>query len=249
MASTDPSTPAAPASQETSGVGVIDKSAVILNVLEQGPASLAELVRRSGIPRPTAHRLASALELHRLVARDLRGQFILGPRLAELAAAAGDDSLIECGGPIVEALHSRTSESVQLYRRQGNQRICVVTAEHRSGLSDNVPLGTTLPLTGGSAAHVLLAWESPEQIATFLPNANFDATTLEATRRRGWSQSVAEREFGVASVSAPVSGPSGRVVGALCVSGPVQRLTWQPGRLLAAHVLKSATQLTQQLQR
>lgn len=234
--------------QESSGVGVIDKSALILSVLEHGPASLAELVRRSGIPRPTAHRLASALELHRLVARDLRGQFVLGPRLSELAAAAGEDSLIERGGPIVEALHSRTNESVQLYRRQGNHRICVVTAEHRSGLSDNVPLGTSLPLTGGSAAHVLLAWETPEEIAVFLPNAHFDAATLESTRRRGWSQSVAEREFGVASVSAPVRGPSGRVVGALCISGPVQRLTWQPGRLFSAHVLKSATQLTRQLQ-
>src|SRR4051795_11547806 len=51
-------------------------------------------------PRPTAHRLAVALEHHRLVARDMQGRFILGPRLAELSAAAGEDRLLAAAGPV-----------------------------------------------------------------------------------------------------------------------------------------------------
>jgi DNA-binding IclR family transcriptional regulator len=67
---------------------------------------------------------------------------------------------------------------------------------------------------------------------------------LAAVRRRGWAQSVAEREPGVASVSAPVRSSSGRVVAAVSVSGPIERLTRQPGRMHAAAVLGAAERLT-----
>ena len=44
-----------------SGVGVLDKSVAILVALsDEGPASLAELVERTGLARPTVHRLAVA---------------------------------------------------------------------------------------------------------------------------------------------------------------------------------------------
>ena len=74
--------------KKNSGVGVLDKAVTILGTLESGPHSLAELVAATGIARPTAHRLAVALEHHRLVTRDLQGRFVLGPRSGELAAAA-----------------------------------------------------------------------------------------------------------------------------------------------------------------
>ena len=75
----------------SSGVGVLDKAALVLSALEAGPATLAGLVAGTGLARPTAHRLAVALEHHRLVARDMQGRFILGPRLAELSAARRRD--------------------------------------------------------------------------------------------------------------------------------------------------------------
>ena len=66
----------------SSGVGVLDKAASVLSALEAGPATLAQLVAATHLARPTAHRLAVALEHHRLVARDMQGRFVLGPRLA-----------------------------------------------------------------------------------------------------------------------------------------------------------------------
>jgi DNA-binding IclR family transcriptional regulator len=77
----------------------------------------------------------------------------------------------------------------------------------------------------------------------------FTATTLSAVRRRGWAQSIAEREAGVASVSAPVRGPSGRVVAAVSISGPIERFTRQPGRQHAAAVVAAAGRLTDVLAR
>ncbi len=68
----------------SSGVGVLDKAAIVLSALEAGPATLAQLVGATGLARPTAHRLAVALEHHRLVSRDMQGRFVLGPRLAEV---------------------------------------------------------------------------------------------------------------------------------------------------------------------
>ena len=132
-----------------------------------------------------------------------------------------------------------------LYRRQGDQRICVATAERLSGLRDSVPTGTVLTMQAGSAAQILLAWEDPEKIRRGLQSAKFNASVLSAVRRRGWAQSVGEREPGVASVSAPVRGPNGKVIAAVSISGPVERLSRQPGRLHSAAVVATAARLTE----
>jgi len=104
-------------------------------------------------------------------------------------------------------------------------------------------------MQAGSGAQILLAWEEPDRLHRGLQGAAFTATILSGVRRRGWSQSVSEREAGVASVSAPVRGPSGRIVAAVSVSGPVERLSRQPGRLHAAAVVSAANRLTEVLRR
>jgi DNA-binding IclR family transcriptional regulator len=233
--------------KKNSGVGVIDKSVRILATLESGPHSLSELVAATAIARPTAHRLAVALEFHRLVSRDFLGRFVLGARSAELAAAAGEDRLLAIASPALSALRDACGESSQLYRRQGDQRICVATAERLSGLRDSVPVGTVLTMQAGSAAQILLAWEDPEKLHRGVVNAKFTATSLAAVRRRGWAQSVGEREAGVASVSAPVRGPNNKVIAAVSISGPMERLGRQPGRLHAASVVATAARLTDYL--
>ena len=236
-------------SRKNSGVGVLDKAAAILNTLEAGPHSLAELVAATGIARPTAHRLAVALEFHRYVARDLSGRFVLGPRASELGAAAGEDRLLAAAAPALAALRDATGESAQLYKRQGDQRICVAVAERLSGLRDSVPVGAALTMQAGSAAQILLAWEDSEKIHRGVVNARFTAAQLAADRRRGWAQSVGEREAGVTSVSAPVRGPNGKVIAAVSISGPIERLGRQPGRVHAAAVVATAARLSEYLAR
>lgn len=235
--------------RKNSGVGVLDKAVAILSTLEAGPHSLAELVAATGIARPTAHRLAVALEFHRLVTRDLSGRFTIGVRNAELGAAAGEDRLLAAAGPALAALRDATGESAQLYKRQGDQRICVAVAERLSGLRDSVPVGSALTMSAGSAAQILLAWEDSEKIHRGLTNARFTAAALAADRRRGWAQSVGEREAGVASVSAPVRAPNGKVIAAVSISGPIERLGRQPGRIHAAAVVATAARLSEYLAR
>ena len=208
-----------------------------------------QLVSSTGLARPTAHRLAVALEYHRMVARDMQGRFILGPRLQELSSAAGEDRLLQASMPVLQALRDHTKESSQLFRRQGDYRVCVAASEREMGLRDSIPVGATLSMSAGSAAQVLLAWEEPENLPRLLKEATFTVLSLQQVRRRGWAQSVAEREPGVASVSAPVLSPSGKIIAAVSVSGPIERLTRQPGRLHAPAVMAAAERLSEVLRR
>src|SRR5581483_9934711 len=233
--------------KQRTSVGVLDKAVTVLECVATRPASLAELVSRSGLSRPTAYRIAVALEVHRLLDRDDQGRFMIGPSVGELAMAGRSDPLERAAGAVLDRLCATTHESAQLYRRHGDIRRCVAAAERLSGLRDTVPVGAELPMTAGSAAQVLLAWETPEDIDAIVGHARFSPATLTTVRRRGWAASVAERESGVASVSAPVFDADGTVVAAVSVSGPIDRLTRQPGRLHSAEVVAAGRALSRAL--
>ncbi|MGI8910909.1 MAG: IclR family transcriptional regulator [Rubrobacteraceae bacterium] len=218
-----------------SGVGVLDKAVAILTLLsEGGPASLAGVVGGTGLPRPTAYRLLSALEKHHLVAKH-DGRYALGSRLLGWGNRAGvSPDLIEAARPVLAKLRNETDESTQLYVREGEQRVCVAIAERGTGLKTTVAVGAVMPLELGSAGKVLLAFSSPD--------ASHGAK-LALVHEQGWAESVAEREAGVASVSAPVFGPDGRLKAAVSASGPISRLGDHPGEWLAEHVISAAREI------
>src|SRR5258708_5957635 len=208
------------------------------HLVAEGPRSLRSLAQGSGLPGPTGHRLVVGLESHGLVDRSADGAFRLGPRLTELALRAGPGlGLGRIASGVLARLHEQTGESVQLYLRSGDRRLCVAARDAGAGLRDSVPVGALLPLDAGSGGKVLRAWsDDAERFPAVL------AAELAAARQRGWASSVAEREPGVASVSAPVL-RDGALLGALCVSGPASRLGSSPGRRLAPLVVAAAREL------
>ena len=231
---------------QDSGIGVLDKAVGVLHAVAEEPCGLAQLCERTGLPRATAHRLAAGLEVHRLLTRDGAGRWRLGPALRELSARASDP-LLAAGAAVLPGLRETTGESVQLYRREGTTRVCVAALETAADLRDTVPLGARLPMTAGSAAKVLLAYSEPAVQQDVLAEAVFTDRALAEVRRRGWAQSVAEREPGVASVSAPVRDAAGAVIAAVSVSGPIDRLGRQPGARWADDVLAASAALTARL--
>ena len=232
--------------RQDSGIGVLDKAVGVLHTVAESPCGLAELCERTGLPRATAHRLAVGLEVHGLLHRGSDGKWRPGPTLAELAAG-GVDPLLDAAASVLPRLRDITGESVQLYRRDGTQRVCVAAAEPASGLRDTVPVGSRLPMTAGSGAKVLAAWAEPAVQRSLLGDARFNERALVDVRRRGWAQSVAERESGVASVSAPVRDAGGHVVAAVSVSGPIERIGRRPGVRWAADLLAAAEALHHRL--
>ena len=148
-----------------------------------GPLSLAGLVDATGLPRATAHRLAAALEVHGLVRRDAEGRFATGPRLTGLDLPA-------LAGPALERLRDETGESVQLYVRRGDRRVCVAALESPHGLRTIVRWGRLCPSTSGRPARC-----------------------SAATRRRGAGagpRAWRSGSVGVASVERPGARPRGR---------------------------------------
>jgi DNA-binding IclR family transcriptional regulator len=232
--------------EQHSGIGVLDKAVMVLRTVAASPCGLAELCVRTGLPRATAHRLAVGLEVHRLLRRDADGRWSPGPALRELGEGALDP-LLDAAAMVLPRLREVTGESVQLYRREGLVRVCVAAAEPPSGLRDTVPVGARLPMTAGSGAKVLAAWADPAIQRAVLGDAVFGERTLLEVRRRGWAQSVAERESGVASVSAPVRDAAGAVVAAVSVSGPIERIGRRPGIRWAADLLAAAEALHNRL--
>jgi DNA-binding IclR family transcriptional regulator len=210
-----------------SGVGVLDKAVVVLLALEEAPRTLGELTTATELPRATAHRLAVALEAHGLVRRDDEGRFALGVQLVALGRAAAEGlPLGVAAQPALRVLRDGTGESVQLYVREGERRVCVAALESPHGLRTIVPMGASLPLDVGSAGRLLSdgAIDAPGD---------------------GWVQSVGEREAGVASVSAAVRDHEGRAVAAVSVSGPVERTTRKPGARYGKAVVAAARQIEQ----
>jgi DNA-binding IclR family transcriptional regulator len=218
----------------------------LLHTIAESPCTLAELCERTELPRATAYRLAAALEVHRLLARDDEGRWCLGPAVTELAAQVSDP-LLAAGAAVLPQLRETTGESVQLYRREGTSRVCVAALEPAAGLRDTVPVGARLPMTAGSGAKVLLAYSDVATQRAVLPSAKFTERVLAEVRRRGWAQSVAEREPGVASVSAPVRDHRGVVIAAISVSGPVDRIGRRPGARWAADLLSASEAMSRRL--
>ena len=126
------------AGQPSSGIGVVDKSVAILAAVAVEPRTLADLVAATTLPRATAHRLAVALEVHRLIARDVEGRFVLGPRVGEFAAAL-PDALVAAAAPVLVWVRDECGESAQLYRRDGAERVCIAAAERTTGPAHHRP--------------------------------------------------------------------------------------------------------------
>ena len=210
-----------------SGVGVLDKSFSLLSSVASGPRSLTQLVEDSGLSRATAHRLAVALEDHGMLRRGPDGRFALGLHLIALGRAATDQfPIADAARPALGELRDQTGESVQLYVRDGDARVCVAAMESPHGLRTIVPVGAELPLDRGSAGRVLRG----------------------EVGNHGWVQTVEEREPGVASVSAPVRNGDD-VVAAISVSGPIDRLGRAPGRRSGPAVTAAARAVEAELGR
>jgi DNA-binding IclR family transcriptional regulator len=229
-----------------SGVGVLDKAMDVLAALERSPLTLAELTAETGLSRATAHRLAVALTAHGMVRRDRHGRYGLGLRLARLGWASAESFPWWDGAwPALVRLRDETGESVQLFVREGDHRLCVESLESPHNLRWIVPVGAVLPLDRGSAGRVLSGL-SPRAPPTPPPTSSSStpyATESAPNRRHTWVESVEEREKGVASVSAPVLDEDNRVLAALSISGPLDRLGPSPGARFGDAVVAAAREV------
>ena len=205
-----------------SGIGVLDKVVSILRIAGEGPVSFRDLCERTGISRATAHRLAQGMEVVGLLRRGDDGAYTPGLALIGLGRAALEAfPLTTVAAPVLRRLRDDTGESAQLFVVEEEDRLCVAAVDSGHELRTIVAVGARLPMDVGSAGRALRGEVGP----------------------RGWVESVGERAPGVASVSAPVHSADGRILAAVSVSGPIERVSRAPGRRFGASVARAAVEV------
>jgi DNA-binding IclR family transcriptional regulator len=231
--------------------GTIDRLAAVLDAVEAGAHRFTEIMRATGLPRGTTHRLIRALEERAFLAHFPGFGYRLGPRLLRLAnEAMREVPLREIAHPVLERLARSTGESAQLYVRLGDARVCIDAVESSQELRTIVPVGASLPLYAGSAAKVFLAFAPDrERHANKARDRRRFVRDVELVATRGWASSADERQPGVASVSAPVLGPYEIVLAAVSVSGPAARLGRSAAPRYAPAVVEAAREIERALGR
>ncbi|MBL1100445.1 helix-turn-helix domain-containing protein [Streptomyces sp. 205] len=223
---------------------------MLLSVVERDPATLAELVACTGLSRPTVYRLALALERLELFARDVRGKFVLGPRLATLSVETHRDRMVRIAGPVLTELSDSTGLDARLFRRRGDIQVCVAVADRGDTRDHLIPVGTARPAKAGPIAQVLLAWEDPDELYEGLRGARFSAVHLARVRSRGWAHGPNVFVPSAVSLAVPVwSGEGGQVLAAVVVSGRPSQVPSRPGRLLTGALVDTAARISDGLLR
>ncbi len=235
--------------------GTLARAVTILEAVDRGARTYTDVVRATGFARTTTHRLIKhLLELELLSYRGGFG-FELGPRFVRLGVGATRrPSLMELARPSIERLATLTGESAQLYVISGRHRLCVDSVESGEELRTIVPVGSTLPITAGSAGKAFMAWlpepdrgalaRKAKRLTEQTPVGDALERELVSIRRRGWSSSSGERTAGVGSVSAPIL-DGDQVAAVVSISGPTSRL----GRVSAKRHVRAVVAAAHEIER
>jgi DNA-binding IclR family transcriptional regulator len=227
-------------------IQVLERAFDLLTALaEDGPMTLTELVRATGLPKGTVYRLLASLTYRHMLIKDPTDSvYMLGPGFLRLMQGSVETvgSMTRAAREALEALRDATGETVILHVRMAMARVCVEELPSREPIRYTAQVGAVAPLHVGSASRVLLAFapeEERERVLeglTLFPLTPLTVTELAElrerialTRERGWAQSAGERVIGASAISVPVHGPQGTLF-SLSVLGPADR--WAPERQL-----------------
>lgn len=197
--------------------------------------ALAELVRRTGMHKATAHRLAGQLVELRLLDR-VEGGYRLSGGLFELGMMASlERSLLEMAMPFLQDLYERTHETVHLGVRDGHDVLYVAKIGGHRAMSAPSRTGGRLPMYCTAIGKAMLAFSPPELQAAVLSGPlprrtahtiaapGMLRTQLERIPERGVSFEREESTLGIVCVAAPVLDEDNLAVAAISVAGPTMR--------------------------
>lgn len=232
----------------------------VLLSLQDGPQSLAAISERTGVAKPTVHRLLATLGHEQLVIRNpVTSDYLLGPGCLGIASAVlrGSGGLGLVARSTLERVVDETQETVALHISIGLQRVCIQQIPSPQPVRYESTMGVPKPIYTGSMGKILLAFMKDDDRAELLSqlslrpvtrNTRTDKTVLETelrqVQRQGWSTSRGEQAEGVAAISAPVLDMHGHVLASLSVIGPAARLTDATMTRFRPMVVKAAEEIS-----
>jgi DNA-binding IclR family transcriptional regulator len=219
----------------------LDKALSVLEILAniEGDIDLAGLASRAGLPKSTLVRLLGTLRQHDLVNQDPRTRrYRLGWALIHLGKAAERQSnLAQVIMPFVEKLANETGETASMATLRGHRAVYVAQILSKNIIRGVPPIGSDLPLHCTAVGKVLLSSFSddavdrliseyglPRMTDNTIVNAAHLRRELALIRKEGTAVDNEEAEPGGRCIAAPIRDGNGRVIAALSITGPTNRL-------------------------
>jgi DNA-binding IclR family transcriptional regulator len=228
--------------EQLAGLGVTGKAFSVLEVVSLNPEAtrMAEIIRATGMTKPTAHRVVNMLlEMGFLERDDLGGGFIEGAGLVDLAhrtlAAAAPRSLRHS---ILQGVSEQVGETVNYGVLSGSEVIYLDRVEAKWPLGLRFDAGSRVPAHCTAIGKLLLSRMPDTDLRALvesMPRPAYTANTitsvepllsaLASIRRDGIGTDDEEFMHGVVCVSVPVIDEDGRCFGGIAISAPEARMT------------------------
>ena len=217
---------------------------------------ITEFARHLNIDKSSASRLLQTLASYGYVEQDPETRrYILGSRVVTLShSVLNRMPLRDFAHPILRQLTHATGECSHLAVLSQGRSFYIDQVESPSILRVETEIGTMAPLHCTALGKVLLAFDrtaSPGELDRFTPRTITEGAQLELhmdqVRRQGYAVDDEEYTPGVRCIAAPVYGFSGRLAGAIGISGPTGRVTYDNLSELASQVISMAGELSHRL--
>jgi len=230
-------------------IQVIERMMKLLEVLalHPEPLGLKQIAQYTGLHPSTAHRILSSMSADRLVDRVEPGSYRLGMRLLELGNLVKSRiSVRELALPLMRELHAGTGETANLSVRHDDEIVYVErTSSGRSAMRVVHVIGARAPLHATAAGKLFLLEEGFSRLRDYAKRTGLAPMTrntlssiallerdLERVQRQGWATDAEEAEIGVRCVAAGIRDDAGRLIAALSLSSPADRMKTQWGPLV-----------------
>ncbi|QTH41231.1 IclR family transcriptional regulator [Cohnella sp. LGH] len=237
--------------EEKKTVRAVERALDVLLCFASGHEwGLTEIANKVGLHKSTIHRLLATLEDKGFVTRDPSTEkYRLGLSILELSAhlSRSDDPSVMLL-PEMERLRDQLNETISLYVRDRTERVRIQAVQSTQAIRRVATVGARLPLSVGASSKVLLAFADPGVRDAVLSDPAWPAQLeresiakqLDDIAAAGYATSFEEREPGAAAAAAPIFSRSGKLVAALSVSGPSNRLTPDRMREFAPAIIEAA---------
>lgn len=259
-----PTAVATPVSAQVAGTASFSKFMHVLQLVADAeePVNVAALMRASGYPRPTVHRIVAALIAERLLVENERsGMLALGPRLIQLASRSwGRSELRLAAVDELKRLRDLTGETVHLAVPNGASMVYIEKLESPSAVRMTSRIGTSVSLHATAVGKAYLAALDEAALAPLLQglplprytaNTATDVAALRAqitlTRTRGWSVDNEENEAGIFCFGAVIRGGTGAPVAAISVSTLVFRQKDDPEHAYVMPLLEACRAISERI--
>ncbi len=243
----------------------IERSSAVLRLLATGPGRLRvkEIADALGLPKSTAQSILRTLVAIGFAEQDPRtARYRLGRGLLDLGSTGLDANELRARAlNWADALASRSGEEVHVGALRDGGVLVVHHVFRPDDSAQSMDTGSVVPAHATALGRVLLAYQAAA--AEDVIASGLDAYTrrtpttrqalaraLAETRAQGWALSVEGWQAGRAGIAAPLRSYGGLVIGAIGISGPVERLcdTRRQARpALVDHVVAAARAISRDL--